>query len=245
MSRVLRALAREIWRTIRSPRRMARAFDRRARQWLRNRLVPTRAGGWGQRQAQGLRARQYDEYGDYVRHQASKVIELGDLTAYDARFREALTARLRALAYEWTGRRVLCLGARTGAELRAFQAVGAQAHGIDLAPADPTGQVQQGDFHDLRFAEASLDVVYTNSLDHALDLPKVVAEIRRVLASGGLAILEIQPGQSEGVTFDRWAATAWERAEDVITVFRLAGFEERGRQEFDVPWAGLQVVLDR
>ncbi len=192
-----------------------------------------------------MRTRVYRDYEDYTAHQASKLAELGDLTPYDERFKSALRERIDRVETSWPDRHVLCLGARTGAEVRAFHELGARATGIDLAPARGAFQVVQGDFHALPFGDDSADTVYTNSLDHALELDRVVGEIDRVLTHNGFVILELNRGTSEGVAFDRWAATSWEHVDDVLRVFETRGFTAGVRRDFSVPWPGTQVVLHR
>jgi len=50
--------------------------------------------------------------------------------------------------------------------------------------------VVEGDMHSLRFADGSFDIVYTNVIDHAYDLPKALAEMARVLRPGGLLVVD-------------------------------------------------------
>ncbi len=79
---------------------------------------------------------------------------------------------------------VLCLGARTGAEsIGATRAGFKGSVGIDLHPVGET--VLQGDWHDLKFADASFANAYSNSLDHCLYLDRLAAGVKRVLRSEG------------------------------------------------------------
>jgi hypothetical protein len=45
--------------------------------------------------------------------------------------------------------------------------------GIDLNPGPRNGYVLHGDFHNIIFADASIDAVYTNALDHSFDLQEL------------------------------------------------------------------------
>ena len=69
---------------------------------------------------------------------------------------------------------VLCLGARQGTEVKAFLDLGCFAVRIDLEPGAENQFVVQGDFHDLKFPTESVDIVFTNSLDHAFDPKKMI-----------------------------------------------------------------------
>jgi SAM-dependent methyltransferase len=77
------------------------------------------------------------------------------------------------------------LGARFGTEVKAFHDLGSFAVGIDVRTGERNKFVLQGDFHDIQFPAATVDIVFTNSLDHAFDFEKVIQEIRRVLKPSG------------------------------------------------------------
>jgi SAM-dependent methyltransferase len=191
--------------------------------------------------APGVTQRQYGSYEQYVAHQRSKLAQL-DLTGYEERYETALTERLGSFA----GRSVLCLGARLGAEVRAFRNVGAFAIGVDLNPGKDNRYVLPGDFHALDFPDACVDVVFTNSLDHAFDLPRLAKECGRVTKPGGLAVLEVVAGQDEGGSFRSYEATSWSSVSQVVQAFASAGgFSEVRQCPFEVPWAGLHVRLER
>jgi SAM-dependent methyltransferase len=188
--------------------------------------------------------REYKDYADYVRHQSSKLSKL-DLADYDTNFAKALTARLKRLAIPWQGKSVLCLGARTGAECRAFIELGCFAVGVDLNPGVGNRNVLTGDFHDLQFADRSVDCVFTNSLDHALDLRRLTLEAKRVLKPDGLMIAEIVYGSNDaggrepGTHESLW----WAQSADVVDVLCRAGFQLKETQEFVKPFRGVQAVL--
>lgn len=196
-------------------------------------------------------AKAYRSYDHYVAHQRSKlaILDLGD---YDRTFRAALADRLRSLDVAWPEVPVLCLAARIGTEVKAFGDVGAFALGVDLNPGDGNRYVVTGDFHDLQFPDGCVGAVYCNSLDHALDLDRVILEVRRVLRPGGLAIIEALVGTDERppdevdvAGFGRWEARRWARARDVAEAFVAQGFELRSDDGFTEPWDGRRFVLVR
>ena len=118
---------------------------------------------------------------------------------------------------------MLCLAARRGAEVQAFHDAGAFAVGVDLESGRNNRWVLPGDFHHLVFPDRSADAVYCNSLDHALELPRLLAEIHRVLKPGGLLLVDAQHGTDEAGAFDDWAATAWRTVDDLLAVISDAG----------------------
>jgi SAM-dependent methyltransferase len=87
--------------------------------------------------------------------------------------------------------RVLCVGCRNTAELDYFVWRGAkEVTGIDLYSADPRIQVM--DMHQMTFAHAAFDLVYSvHALEHAYDPARVAAEIVRVLRPQGTVALEV------------------------------------------------------
>ena len=229
---------KELRRTIAEPSRTLKVFDRRYRSYLALRLR------YGQAPMVDGR-RRYRSYRHYVAHQRSKLTTL-DLTGYDVTFRRDLAERLRTIDVDWSAQSVLCLAARIGTEVRAFRDLGAFAVGIDLNPGPANPLVLHGDFHDLPFADGSVDVVYCNSLDHALDLHRLVSEAHRVLRQGGLFIAEAIKGAREGTgEFGSWEARSWDYVDDLVAPLEAGGYALRATDDFESPWRGRRFVLER
>ncbi len=238
----------ELGRTVQRPGRVLSVFDRaRSERWLRamafERLHREVQAPWAQVASSELRVRSYSRYADYVRHQRGKLPIL-DLSEYDRMFREALAARLRERGVVKPGMAVLCLAARIGTEVKAFGDLGCFAVGIDLQPGKDNKYVLPGDFHALQFPDACVDVVFTNSLDHALDLPRLVSETRRVLKPGGYLVFEAMRGDAEGGHFGTFEATRWPTVAALTDAICIQGFELVQRVPFDgPPWTGEHVVV--
>jgi SAM-dependent methyltransferase len=135
------------------------------------------------------------------------------------------------------------LGARLGTEVKAFLDLGCFAIGIDLNPGADNRYVVTGDFHHLQFPTASTDVVFTNSLDHALDINQVASEVKRVLKPGGRFVLEIGRGLADGGRPLYYEAVAWQRVDDVLAILAGHGFTTISRSSFEYPWPGEHVRL--
>ncbi|MCU1498088.1 MAG: methyltransferase [Acidimicrobiales bacterium] len=227
----LRTARSELQQTLRRPRRVLRLFDR---SYLRFVLFRLRRGE--PKMIDGRR--HYGSYEHYVEHQRSKLALL-DLSSYDVTFRQALAERAARFDIAWPGSSVLCLAARIGTEVKAFHDLGAFAVGIDLNPGTDNRYVLPGDFHELQFADDSVDVIYCNSLDHALRLDLFIAETRRVLRPGGTALIEALLGVEEGTgDFSRWEVRSWKKVAEIRDEFLAGGFQLRDTVDFDVPWAG-------
>mgnify|MGYP002622619610 CR=1 FL=1 len=196
----------------------------------------------------GLSQRSYDSYEEYVTHQATKLDVL--LTKYDDKkraetivnFSARLKERLGDVECVKPGKSVLCLAARLGGECLAFIESGCFALGIDLNPGPDNRFVVTGDFHRLQYADGSVDIVFTNSLDHCFEMEKVIAEANRVLKSGGNFIVEVARGMQDEAGRDHglYEATWWESSDSVMDVIEKGGFKKVEVRPFktndDVSW---------
>ena len=145
--------------------------------------------------------RSYTKYTDYIEHQKKKTNDpvrrkkwLNDewnskLEGFMLEFQKLMQSTPQILC---TGQSALCLGARTGQEVKALLNLQVEAIGIDLVPCEPL--VLEGDIHDLDFPDSSFDFVFTNIIDHTIYPEKMVSEIERVLKPGGHFFLQLQAG---------------------------------------------------
>jgi len=91
----------------------------------------------------------------------------------------------------------LCLGARSGEEVLALRNLGFEnSLGIDLIESGD-GVVIEGDLHDLQY-ENEIDFIYTNVFDHVLYPEKMLQGIKKSLTDRGLALIQLQLGNSYG-----------------------------------------------
>ena len=178
-----------------------------------------------------LRRRKYKNYPDYKAHQRSKA-PLSDLTARNLMLRTDIPKRVADLPFWNKDATVLCLAARGGGEVQAFLDLGCFAVGIDLEPGKENPYVLHGDFHDIQFPNGSVDIVYTNSLDHVFAMKKVISEIKRVLKPDGHLILEIMRGSAEGKEPQFWEASWWKELGDVVKLFIEQGFVKLSQRPY-------------
>jgi SAM-dependent methyltransferase len=223
-------------------------WDVRRLYWqARKVILHTRIGEKWVESHGGFCEREYPDYATYVEHQKTKFSALRSRSVvnHDRRFFRALRERLAAMKRSFRGRSVLCLAARQGSEVRAFIDQGAFAVGIDLNPGPANRFVVVGDFHRLQFADGSLDCVYTNSLDHAFELDRIIGEVRRVLRDDGLFIVEANTSEGEGAAAGPYEATVWSDLAPLEERIARFGFEIESRRPFELPWAGQQLVFRR
>ena len=185
--------------------------------------------------------RTYNSYDEYAMHQAEKLGKL-NLANYEQGFYKELSKRLEPLKPSLNnGKSVLCLGARTGIECRVFIDMGCVAVGIDLSPGSKNSYVLHGDFHNLQFADKSADCVFTNALDHAFDLERVLGEVRRVLKPGGMFIAEIVDPSARGP--GDYESLWWKDLATVVNAILAAGFTLREQRTFLSPWQGAHCIF--
>jgi SAM-dependent methyltransferase len=205
-------------------RRLRRCGDP-SYEWERDRH-PVRAKHRGARllaepDGEGFVRRRYASYEEYVVHQRQKLEEIlvsggfanASVSAYRRRFYRRFRHLIRRLPADAV---IVCLGARQGTEVEVLRELGFRnAYGIDLNPGPENPLVQEGDFNRIDAADDSVDLVYSNSLDHAFDLDRFFAEHRRVLKPDGFALYDIhtayQPGEKAA-----FEATLWTRQEHVV-----------------------------
>jgi SAM-dependent methyltransferase len=194
-----------------------------------------------------FRMRRYESYEQYVEHQAAKLRTL-NLTKYNTLFKPALLERINGIApliKKPRGAGVLCLGARNGIECEAFIESGFFAVGIDLNPGEANPYVVKGDFHRLQFADGTVDVVFTNALDHAFNLERVIQEVRRVLKQDGVFIAEIVRGSKDegGREPGAFESIWWDTVDTVADQIQKQGLRLFERRLFEYPWSGDQFVF--
>ncbi len=207
--------------------RYMRVLDRFAAHWY----------DWTERN-DGIQHKVYRSYAAYLSHQKSKFRKV-DLMRHDREYGGRLTRRLERLDGDVVvpGKNVLCLAARLGTEVKSFQARGCFAVGTDLEPGPENEYVVHGDFHNIKFPANSVDIVFTNSLDHALHFDRLLSEMKRVLKPGGHVIADVIKGTKEGYTPGRYEAAAWERIDDVVRRFEQSGFILLRRTFIRHPWS--------
>ena len=184
-----------------------------------------------------MKVREYKTYEDYIRHQEAKTLTVKDGTCVEMQSfadRKDIFDRMFSDMNLASGGRAICLGARRGEEVAAMKELGIDAIGIDLVPFPP--YVHKGDIHDIPVWDNSTGLVYSNSVDHVLDIPRFCREIQRVLISGGVAVLHLQIGV--------WSDEVANRLDSVVEIADLChGMMVLSSQELSPILGGINHML--
>lgn len=206
-------------------------------------LKHTKNEGWEKQQDQGgIQYRDYDSYDEYLTHQKNKfdgiIKDRGFSNSQVLWFRLLFYRRFRYLeAYLPESANIVCAGARQGTEVEVLQDLGFKnAYGIDLNPGPDNKFVRVGDFMHLDNKDSSLDMIYCNALDHALNLKDFFTEHARVIKQNGYALYDISLKMSGS-----FEAAEWENAETVL-ILMLQYFKKVIKVEIDddYKWVLLQ-----
>jgi SAM-dependent methyltransferase len=240
----------EVVKTISNPLRLKNLLDKKKRYSWRMAFLPENQQNWKESswktwkvQDKEFNVRAYEKYEDYLRHQKSKLERImldwdnSWLKEYDQKYYLVLKERLTPHIQN-KGLSVLCLAARIGTEVRSFIDLGCFAVGLDLNPGKENKYVVCGDFHDLQFADESIDIVFTNSLDHSLKPDKVISEAGRVLKPNGKMFLEVAVGAKEGQEAGDYEVFFWAEIEDVINFVEGYSFKHIHREQIKKPFNG-------
>jgi len=148
-----------------------------------------------------LYRREYGSYQEYLAIQGSKLAERpGTAAKINAGMKGGTLKTVTNIREQLPANgNVLCLGARLGGEVEGFLAAGYFAVGIDINPGERSQYVLTGDFHHLQFPDGSVDIIFTNSLDHVYDMKKLLGEVYRVLKPGGIFMTLNKGGVEEPV----------------------------------------------
>lgn len=194
-------------------------------------------GGWKEGKEGDFRYRDYASYDEYLEHQKSKLDEIlkaqgGFSNKVIVSYRLKFYRRFRHLKDLLPpDAQILCLGARQGTEVEVLRDIGFRnAWGIDLNPGPDNPWVKPGDFMNLDAEDSTLDLIYSNCVDHAFDLDAYFREHSRALKPAGYALYDL--ALQEGGAFE---AVEWDQPDQVIPLM-LQHFHAIEKLEVDRQW---------
>lgn len=187
----------------------------------------------------------FKNYNEYLELQKTKTLNLNKRSLW---LKEEWTSKLEYFENKFsniidtysikTKSKSICLGARTGQEVKAFQNLNIDSIGIDIVPNEPL--VIFGDIHEIPFNNNMFDIVFTNIVDHSLYPEKLVEESERVCKSGGIIIFHITVGKAT----DKYGVTEILKSKSVENLFKNSKILKSHNME---PWHGLnwEIILKK
>lgn len=186
----------------------------------------------------------YRHYKDYVNHQIKKTtdperVEKWLSDEWESKvtgFKEIFT---RNQIYIQGKQNALCLGSRTGQEVKALLDIGITAIGIDLVPFPP--YTIEGDIHELKFMDEEFDLIFTNIFDHSLFPKKFCSEMERVCKTGGIIIIHLLLGEDH----DEFTETMVFDPEKVIAMFKSIEIKESREISNSIDILNWELILEK
>jgi len=201
----------------------------------------------------GIIKKEYKNYEDYVKHQKSKLSNLldfdnffdfGRMEKYDREYRETLKQRIKENEELKQGMSCLCLGARLGTEVKSFIDLGIFAVGVDLNPGKNNKYVVVGDFHNLQYSDNSVDIIFSNSIDHSLYLDDFLLEAQRVLKPDGYFLIEIGAETDDPERLKHnYEAIAYKDIDLIVDKIKEINFSILRKVDISFPWKGVQILF--
>ncbi len=194
-------------------------------------------GGGKEQNQSSFHYRDYNDYQEYVDHQSRKLdvmLKMGGftnraITGYRYRFYRRFS-HLPGLLPE--SAHILCAGARQGTEVEVLRDIGFKnAYGIDLNPGPDNKFVRVGDFMHLENQDSSLDMIYSNALDHAFNLDSFFHEHARVIKPTGYVLYDIAVGGELGP----FEAVSW-KSQETLFFLMLKYFKKLIKVETESHW---------
>ncbi|MCX6957068.1 MAG: methyltransferase domain-containing protein [Verrucomicrobiae bacterium] len=200
-------------------------------------------GGWKVEKEGDVLKRDYANYEEYLTHQKQKLEEMlkmkGGFSNWDiCEFRLKFYQRFKHLVSLLSPEAlILCCGARQGTEVEVLHDLGFKnAYGIDLNPGPDNRVVRVGDFMKLQEATNSIDLLYTNCVDHSFDLEEMMKEHVRVLKPDGFLLYDMGTNMEEG-SGGPFEAVSWDHTENLV-IRLLQQFQKLIRAERDDAFGG-------
>ncbi len=202
-------------------------------------------GGWKGEDQSDLNYRDYSDYDEYLTHQSLKLDELikikggfsnKDIFDYRLRFYRRFKYLSSFLPEDAL---IICLGARQGTEVETLRDIGyGKAQGLDLNPGSGNDLVKKGDFMNLDYETSTVDLIYSNCVDHAFDLEKYFTEGARVIKEDGYALYDLNIADDDGGA--PFEAVRWSGNEEIIKMI-LNHYSKLIKVETEENWTWILV----
>jgi len=160
----------------------------------------------------------YNTYDAYIKHQKVKTTDQNRIhkwqnNEWEIKYNGFRKIFSRNNKYIKNKNNAICLGSRTGQEVKALQDLGLNTIGVDLVAFPP--YTDEGDIHNLKYDDSSFDFIFTNIMDHSLNPKKFILEMERVCIDQGIIIVHLQLGEN----IDRYTENIIHSPKSIISLF--------------------------
>ena len=186
----------------------------------------------------------YNNYSDYLDHQRKKTtnpdkikVWLGE--EWDIKYYGFLELFKKNKKFIENKKNALCLGSRTGQEVKSLIDLGIDAKGIDLVPFPP--YTIEGDIHNINIPDNSIDLIFTNIVDHSLYPKKFCSEMERISNSKGIIIIHLQ----RGIDGDIYSENLIRDPEEIISYFKNFKLVENRKIKNSFDLMNWEIILEK
>jgi len=186
----------------------------------------------------------YNKYSDYLNHQKNKTtnpekIKLWIGQEWSVKYEGFLELFKRNEKYLLNKKNAICLGSRTGQEVKSLIDLGIEAKGIDLVPFPP--YTIEGDIHNIDIPDNSIDLIFTNIVDHSLYPAKFCSEMERICKPQGNIIIHLQ----RGIDGDIYSENMIRDPEVIISYFKKFKLCENRRIKNSFDLMNWEIILEK
>jgi len=186
----------------------------------------------------------YKKYSNYLNHQRNKTNDpkkikkwLGEEweIKYNG-FREIFERNKKFTLHK---KNAICLGSRTGQEVKALIDLGIDAIGLDLVAFPP--YTIKGDIHNIEKNSNSIELIFTNIMDHSLYPEKFCSEMERICKKGGHIIIHLQIG----IEGDIYSENMIRVPEVIINFFKASQLSESRHIKNSFDMMNWEIILEK
>ena len=166
-----------------------------------------------------IKISEYKNYQDYINHQKEKTTDPNRVKKWlkdewDYKYKGFKAVFKKNKKFIKDKKNAICLGSRTGQEVKALVDLGINTIGLDLVSFPPF--TIEGDIHNINYQKSEFDLVFTNILDHSLYPDKFCKEMERICKPSGIIILRLQIG----ISGDTYSSNTINNPDYILKLFK-------------------------
>lgn len=186
----------------------------------------------------------HQEYNNYLKHQKNKTTDPKKIKKWleeewDVKYKGFHEIFNRNKKYICNKKNAICLGSRTGQEVKALIDLGINAIGLDLVAFPP--YTIEGDIHNIDKLSNSIELIFTNIMDHSLFPDKFCSEMERICKSNGHIIIHLQ----KGIEGDLYSENIINDPEVILNFFKISKVKESRAIKNSFDMMNWEIILQK